>query len=259
MNPFEHDQDTAYERLRNDLLAWAGTKQVIMVASAVHGEGTTTVTSRLAATMARTSIGNVLAVDLNLARPQLHESFSVKNAVGLKEILRGSVELADVLQPTQLANLKVLSVGGEGLFERVGETAQGHGEAGTRTPGNSKPYSDGAAQLSVGMSRSVEVSRQLPTNSKPPVDVQYFHPSFAVMREQFDFTLLDAPPITLSPESASLARWTDGVLLVVQAGKTRWEVVQQAKARLEQGGAKVLGVVLNRRKFVIPDFLYGWV
>ena len=106
MNPYEHEQHTTYERLRGSLVAWSGTKQVIMVASAVHGEGTTTVTSRLAATMARTSIGDVLAVDLNLARPQLHEVFGVKNSVGLKEMLRGRAELGDVLQSTEFSNLK---------------------------------------------------------------------------------------------------------------------------------------------------------
>lgn len=247
MNPFEHDQRTAYERLRNDLVAWVGAKQVIMVTSAVHGEGTTTVTSRLAATMARTSIGNILAVDLNLAHPELHEVFGVKNAGGVKDILRGSAVLAEVLQPTQLSNLQVLSVGGDALFRRVGETARDEQGAGAERKRHHMPYHDGP----------VEAAGQVRPNSKSPVDVQDFHPSFAVMREQFDCTLLDAPPITLSPESASLARWTDGVVLVVHAGKTRWEVVQQAKTRLEEAGAKVLGVVLNRRKFVIPQFLYG--
>jgi Mrp family chromosome partitioning ATPase len=259
MNPYEHDHHTTYERLRGSLLAWAGTKQVIMVVSAVHGEGTTTVTSRLAATMARTSIGNVLAVDLNLARPRLHEVFGVKNTAGLKEILRGRAELEDVLQPTQLSNLRVLSVGGEQALESAYEAEPGGEQVCTDATGPGGASFADSASPSSNRTWAAHRQNQIVAKHQHYVDVQYCHPSFALMREQFDFTLLDAPPLTLDPESASLARWTDGVILVIHAGKTRWEVIEQAKSKLQLAGAKLLGVVLNRRKFPIPHWLYKYL
>ena len=259
MNPYEHEQHTTYERLRGSLVAWSGTKQVIMVASAVHGEGTTTVTSRLAATMARTSIGDVLAVDLNLARPQLHEVFGVKNSVGLKEMLRGRAELGDVLQSTEFSNLKVLPVGGEQGLESTSEVLSDRERVDTDVEGGDKSYRDDSTGSSLDRLRRTDRKNQMVTQPLRHVDVQYYHPSFALMRERFDFTLLDAPPITLDPDSASLARWTDGVILVVHAGKTRWEVVEQAKIQLQLAGAKLLGVVLNRRRFVISHRLYKYL
>jgi len=257
MNPYTHDQHTTYERLRGSLVAWAGTKQVIMVASAVHGEGTTTVTSRLAATMARTSIGEVLAVDLNLARPQLHDVFGVKNTVGLKEMLRGRAELGEVLQSTKLPNLKVLSVGGEHGLESTQGMLPGEEGVDINAGGIGPSSADDPAGSSLVRSRVIGRQNQIVAKPQRHVDVQSCHPAFALMRERFDFTLLDAPPLTLDPESASLARWTDGVILVVYAGRTRWEVVEQAKVQLQLAGAKLLGVVLNRRRFAIPQWLYN--
>jgi Mrp family chromosome partitioning ATPase len=49
----------------------------------------------------------------------------------------------------------------------------------------------------------------------------------------------------------------DGVVLVVQAEKTRWQVAEQAKRILEESGARLLGAVINRRRYHIPQALYG--
>jgi Mrp family chromosome partitioning ATPase len=49
----------------------------------------------------------------------------------------------------------------------------------------------------------------------------------------------------------------DGVVLVVEAEKTRWQVAEQAKRILEESGARLLGAVLSRRQFHIPNALYG--
>jgi protein-tyrosine kinase len=76
------------------------------------------------------------------------------------------------------------------------------------------------------------------------------------LKAEFSVVLIDTPP-TLAEETAlAVAAQCDGVLLVVQAERTRWEVAQEAHARLRRAGAKVLGVVLNRRTYPIPEFLY---
>jgi Mrp family chromosome partitioning ATPase len=48
----------------------------------------------------------------------------------------------------------------------------------------------------------------------------------------------------------------DGVIMVVESGKTREQVAVRAKKELEEAGGKVLGVVLNKRKFHIPEWIY---
>ncbi len=65
-----------------------------------------------------------------------------------------------------------------------------------------------------------------------------------------------APPINSYNDSNTLAAKMDGVIMVVEAENTRWEVAQSAKERIESDKVKILGVVLNRRKMYIPDWAY---
>ena len=76
------------------------------------------------------------------------------------------------------------------------------------------------------------------------------------MRNEADWVLLTAPPVSAYNDTIALAKKVDGVVLVVEAEKTRWEVARAAKERLEDGGANILGVVLNKRKLHIPGWIY---
>jgi protein-tyrosine kinase len=76
------------------------------------------------------------------------------------------------------------------------------------------------------------------------------------VRKKFDYIILDAPPIPRFSECRILARKADGVVLVLEAGKIRRQVALNAKKALEDAGAKLLGVVLNRKKRYIPKWIY---
>ena len=77
-----------------------------------------------------------------------------------------------------------------------------------------------------------------------------------VMRSEFDWVIFDCAPINLYPDSAVLAPRLDGTVLVIEAENKREEVAIQAKEHLERSGAKILGAVLNRRRYIIPDMVY---
>ncbi len=76
------------------------------------------------------------------------------------------------------------------------------------------------------------------------------------MRDSYDFVILDAPPIHGFAETRVLCPKVDGVILVIESGKTRRQVAFSAKKQLEKAGAKLLGVVVNKRKYYIPEFIY---
>jgi capsular exopolysaccharide synthesis family protein len=61
-----------------------------------------------------------------------------------------------------------------------------------------------------------------------------------------DVVVIDSPPVLPVTDAAVLAQEVDGVLLVVDAGETRRDVVQRAAESLQQVGAHLIGVVLNR-------------
>ena len=76
-----------------------------------------------------------------------------------------------------------------------------------------------------------------------------------ILRERFDFIIFDASPLDAYSESFFLAPKVDGVVLVVEAERTKMEVVRRIKKELESAGANFLGVVLNKKKKYIPKFL----
>ncbi len=72
------------------------------------------------------------------------------------------------------------------------------------------------------------------------------------LRARFDYVLIDAPAITTHSEVALLAAHLDGVILVARKDETRHEDLASARAALQKAQAKILGVVLNRRRENLP-------
>jgi len=76
------------------------------------------------------------------------------------------------------------------------------------------------------------------------------------LRASFERIVIDGPPVTAFPDSATVGRLVDGAVIVVRSESTRREVVEQAKKDLERAGTRVLGAVLNRRRYHIPSWIY---
>jgi capsular exopolysaccharide synthesis family protein len=72
----------------------------------------------------------------------------------------------------------------------------------------------------------------------------------------YDTVIIDAPPVISAPETPPMASFVDGVVVVVHAGKTKREVVLRAIQSLANFKGRVLGVVLNRKRYYIPGFIY---
>jgi receptor protein-tyrosine kinase len=64
-------------------------------------------------------------------------------------------------------------------------------------------------------------------------------------REEFDYVLVDAPPCLEFDDARSMARHTDGLVLVVRAGHTARKTAQAAVQTLQCDGIRMTGVVLN--------------
>ena len=75
-----------------------------------------------------------------------------------------------------------------------------------------------------------------------------FGRALEVIAAQGDIIVLDAAPVTAVTDASILATRVDGVLLVVDSGRTRRDPARRAKEQLEQVGARLLGVVLTNVK-----------
>jgi polysaccharide biosynthesis transport protein len=73
---------------------------------------------------------------------------------------------------------------------------------------------------------------------------------------RYDWIVLDGPPVLYASEAASLGAIVDGVVLVVESGRTKKPVLSRSVDLLRKAGARVMGSVLNRRQLEIPEFVY---
>ncbi len=79
------------------------------------------------------------------------------------------------------------------------------------------------------------------------------------LKKRYDMVLIDSPPAAVSPDGIEISRRVDGVVLVVEAEKTRWQVVENLKGKIAGCGGNILGVVFNKRRYYIPEKVYRWI
>ncbi len=102
----------AFRTVRTSVLSSPGANGpvALVVASASPGEGKTMVASNLAMTLAQAH-QRVLLVDADMRRPRAHEIVGHQLEPGLANVLAGTASLADVLRPSAMPGLTVLSAG----------------------------------------------------------------------------------------------------------------------------------------------------
>lgn len=76
------------------------------------------------------------------------------------------------------------------------------------------------------------------------------------LRNEFDFVILDTPPLNQFGDAIAIGHLTDGVVLVLEADSTRKETAQTAVATLSSSNIEILAAVLNKRKYPIPEQIY---
>jgi len=124
--------------------------------------------------------------------------------------------------------------------------------------------------LSTALQRGGELNGSLVRLQEPPLAVLPSgpiadHPAellessamkrlIATLKSQFDVVLIDSPPVLPVADPGILAAYTDGVLLVVRAGKTQRKTALQAQALLKQMKATMLGCILTHVEYYLPGY-----
>jgi len=79
----------------------------------------------------------------------------------------------------------------------------------------------------------------------------------AELRAEFAFVILDAPPLTRYSDAIALGQLSDGLVMILEADSTRKKAALMAAANLHSSNVPILGAVLNKRTFPIPEKLYS--
>lgn len=76
------------------------------------------------------------------------------------------------------------------------------------------------------------------------------------LKKEYRYVIVDLPALNEVTWAVRAASLCDGVGLVVEAERSRWEAIVEAKQQLLMSRAKILGVILNKRRFPVPRWLY---
>jgi polysaccharide biosynthesis transport protein len=101
----------------------------------------------------------------------------------------------------------------------------------------------------------------LPGGSEPANISRLLHSTYLdslieVVRADFDFVLIDSPPMMGMADARLLSRTADGVILISRAGETSPEQLGEARERLADDGTPVIGTILNGCDLRIEDPAY---
>jgi len=88
-------------------------------------------------------------------------------------------------------------------------------------------------------------SGDVPPNPSELLSSERMQKFIEEMALQYDYILVDTPPVTVVSDACLVANMLDGVLLLARQGRTRKDSVKQAINRLHLTGANLLGYVLN--------------
>lgn len=69
------------------------------------------------------------------------------------------------------------------------------------------------------------------------------------VREDYDFIIIDCPPVGLVTDAVIVSRYTDGTIIVCESNKNERKNLQRMKYQFEEVGSNVLGVVITKADF----------
>ena len=78
------------------------------------------------------------------------------------------------------------------------------------------------------------------------LDSDQFQKFIDKVREDYDYVIIDAPPLGVVIDAVIIGKYCDGAVLVIEQGVIKRKVVQDVIKQLKRGKVRILGAVLNK-------------
>jgi Mrp family chromosome partitioning ATPase len=118
-----------------------------------------------------------------------------------------------------------------------------------------RPPHEGIAQAA-GTELYFAILHEREKDELSSVSISVLEQALVHLRPFFDLIILDSQAILKDAFGNALSKLTDGTILVVEAERTRAPVAEETKRLIEGSGGRIIGAILNRRRYYIPKFLY---
>ena len=170
--------------------------RVIQVTSPAAGDGKSTLTMNFAVSLAQSGKRTII-IESDFRRPKVHKLAGVDNSIGVVDVLRGTAEIEDAIQPTELEGFYVMPCGSR------------------------------------------------PRNPSELITRPEYEQLIAVLREKFEYVIIDTPPVLVVTDPCSVAPRVDGVILCVRLSRHTRDFGRRALEQLRDVGANMTGIVVN--------------
>lgn len=188
----------SFRAMRSNLNYFTGnkTKQIFMVSSSISGEGKTFTTINLASVFALSG-KRTLIVGADMRRPKIFEDFNRDNNVGLSTFLSGISEFDQVIQPTDIDNLFLISGG------------------------------------------------PVPPNPSELLLTDRFESFIKQAINQFDFVIIDTPPLALVTDAFVISKFVDHTVFVLRQNYSPKAFIRSIDEYYQSGKLKNMSILLN--------------
>ncbi|SMC44078.1 capsular exopolysaccharide family [Desulfocicer vacuolatum DSM 3385] len=105
---------------------------------------------------------------------------------------------------------------------------------------------DGAVQTTEMENLFLLPAGKVPPNPAEVVGSDKAEFLMEILKQRFDFIIVDTPPVLPASDALLMAPRTDGTVLVLQSGKTNKKIVKEVVDRFRMAKLPILGVLLNR-------------
>jgi len=219
----DHFLTEAFRILRTALLKVEST-QVIAVSSPATREGKTFVMMNLAVSIAQTG-KKVLVIDADFQMSMVNRLFGIPREPGLSDVILRNVPFKEAAR-----SIVDLILGERGFDFAL--SGSGLENVHVLTTGGKTPKA--REMLSVYIKEIFEEVKK---------------------SKEFDYIIIDTPPILPVMDAVELSTHVDGVLLVYEAGKVPKMALRRARTHILNAGGRIIGAVLNKMKAeVSPDY-----
>lgn len=87
----------------------------------------------------------------------------------------------------------------------------------------------------------------LPPNPSEMLGSEEFKTILKILRDKYDYIIIDTPPLGVVIDSANVAKICDGTIIVIESEVISYRLVQKVIKQLEKGRCRILGAVLNKK------------
>lgn len=258
----------AYRTLRTNL-QFADLNEnlrTFMITSSGPKEGKSTTVANLAVITAQMGL-RTLVIDADLRKPMIHRLMGLRREPGLANVLsffftRDGLFSDDAEQSSSLGRIAGLQK--EGSADRLPGKSEVLEQASVRA---SKTVQN-IASLDLAITEAVQPSGIklldvltcgfLPHNPSELLGSETMKDLLSLVKERYEFVLVDTPPIIAVTDAAVLAPNIDGVVLVIESGRNDREIILKAKSLMNRVGVNLIGAILNnvREKNLYGDYDY---